>query len=47
VIVLDTHIWIWLVVDPSRLSETQTATIESAMGEGLGVSAISDWEEAK
>jgi PIN domain nuclease of toxin-antitoxin system len=47
VIVLDTHIWIWLVSDPSRLTESQTATIEEAMGEGLGVSAISVWEVAK
>jgi PIN domain nuclease of toxin-antitoxin system len=47
VIVLDTHIWIWLVSDPSRLTESQTATIEMAMGEGLGVSAISVWEVAK
>lgn len=46
-IVLDTHIWIWLVSDPSRLTESQTATIEEAMGEGLGVSAISVWEVAK
>ena len=41
-IVLDTHVWIWLVDDPARLTPAAREAIDSA--DGIGVSAISCWE---
>lgn len=41
-ILLDTHIWLWWLHNPSRLSPTAIARIESE--EILLVSAISVWE---
>ena len=46
-ILLDTHIWVWWVHDPERLTFLQRETIESHKAEGLGVSAMSCWEVAK
>ena len=46
-IVLDTHIWVWWVSEPDRLSKRQRAEIEAAEQSGRGVSAISCWEVAK
>lgn len=43
-IVIDTHVWIWLVSEPRRLSKRAAAAISSA--EIVGVSAISAWEIA-
>lgn len=46
-ILLDTAVWIWWVVDPSRLSAPAQAAIESEEARhGLIVSAISVWEES-
>ncbi len=46
-IVLDTHIWVWWVSEPDRLTETQRHEIEAAEQSDRGVSAISCWEVAK
>ena len=43
-IILDTHAWIWLVDDPTRLSKAAARAIRSARG--IGVAAISCWEIA-
>lgn len=45
-IVLDTHIWVWLVSSPDFLSPKHTAYLEAHEQEGLGVCAISVWEVA-
>ncbi|MBD2627368.1 type II toxin-antitoxin system VapC family toxin [Trichormus variabilis] len=46
-ILLDTHIWLWLLHDPSQLSEPAQAVIQSEENQnGLLVSAISVWEVA-
>jgi PIN domain nuclease of toxin-antitoxin system len=42
VIVLDTHVWIWLADDPRRLSPAAREAIDSV--DAVGVSAISCWE---
>ena len=46
-IVLDTHIWIWWVHSPERLSQTQRELITASETDLIGVSAISCWEIAK
>jgi PIN domain nuclease of toxin-antitoxin system len=46
-IILDTHIWIWLVNGDSRLSESKRKTLLSNETQGLGVSIICCWELAK
>jgi PIN domain nuclease of toxin-antitoxin system len=47
VIILDTHAWVWWVLDYNKLTVRQQTTIkENEMGE-IGVSAISIWEVAK
>ena len=44
-ILLDTHIWLWLLHDPSQPSQVAQAAIESEESQnGLLVSAISVWE---
>lgn len=46
-ILLDTHIWLWLLHDPSQLSETARIAIDTEEPRnGLLVSAISVWEIA-
>lgn len=46
-ILLDTHIWLWWLHEPSRLSPTATARIKSEEANGgLLISAISVWEIA-
>jgi PIN domain nuclease of toxin-antitoxin system len=47
VILLDTHIWVWWVAEPTRLSAAQTKHIQDNESLGLGVSVISCWEVAK
>lgn len=42
--ILDTHIWIWWVSQPSKLSDAAREHIAEAMH--IGVSAISPWEVA-
>jgi PIN domain nuclease of toxin-antitoxin system len=44
VIVLDTHAWLWLVSEPSRLGRAAVEAIDRATE--VGVSAISCWEIA-
>lgn len=46
-ILLDTHIWIWLTDEHEALSAYQAQVIEEHRSDGLGVSAISCWEVAK
>ena len=48
VIVLDTHVWVWWLSDPERLSRRVVAAIERevAAGDPVRVSAISVWEVA-
>jgi PIN domain nuclease of toxin-antitoxin system len=46
-IIIDTHIWLWLLHDPSQLSNTARAQIEIEEPQnGILVSAISVWEIA-
>ena len=46
-ILLDTHIWLWLLHDPSRLSNAASNLIAAEEEQnGLLVSAISVWEVA-
>jgi PIN domain nuclease of toxin-antitoxin system len=44
VIVLDTHAWLWWLVEPSKLSPAARRAIDEA--ETIGVCAISGWEVA-
>jgi PIN domain nuclease of toxin-antitoxin system len=42
VIYLDTHAWLWMATDPSRLSRPATTAIQSATGSGgVAIAAIS------
>lgn len=41
-IVVDTHVWLWLLAAPERLSPDAAAAIEEA--DVIGVSAMSCWE---
>jgi PIN domain nuclease of toxin-antitoxin system len=46
-IVLDTHVWLWLLHDYGRLSpQAQTLIAQEKHRDGLRVSAISMWEIA-
>jgi PIN domain nuclease of toxin-antitoxin system len=48
-LLLDTHVWVWWVTRPEKLSRRQRSTIERARrarGEPLLVSIISCWEVA-
>ncbi|NJM98361.1 MAG: type II toxin-antitoxin system VapC family toxin [Phormidesmis sp. RL_2_1] len=46
-ILLDTHIWLWMLHDPNRLSEpVQSAIVLEEPQNGILVSAISVWEIA-
>jgi len=47
VILLDTHVWIWLCHDDLLLPAGLRNLIELQRNEGIGVSAISVWEVAK
>jgi PIN domain nuclease of toxin-antitoxin system len=47
VIVLDTHAWLWLSLEPRRLSSAATAAIRRAANDGgLAIASISLWEVA-
>lgn len=46
-IILDTHIWIWLVTGDPRLLPEFADYIQENEADGLGVCAISCWEVAK
>jgi PIN domain nuclease of toxin-antitoxin system len=46
-ILLDTHAWLWLCLEPDRLSTAATAAIRRALaGGGLGIASITLWELA-
>ena len=46
-IVLDTHVWLWYLNDPQRLSKTAADAVNHTMTEnGIYVSSISVWEVA-
>ena len=46
-ILLDTHVWLWLCLEPQRLSTTAAAAIRRALGQGgLSIASISLWEVA-
>ncbi len=44
---LDTHIWVWMVDDPSRIPEHILPIVSNAENYPLHLSAISVWEVAK
>jgi len=46
-ILLDTHIWVWLADESDRLNQEHRQLIEHHRADGLGISAISCWEVAK
>ena len=46
-ILLDTHIWIWLVNETEDLKKVWQGIIRSQESDGIGVSVISCWEVAK
>ena len=46
-ILIDTHIWVWWVLDAARLRENQRQALANHENDGIGVSAISCWEVAK
>ncbi len=46
-IVLDTHIWVWIVQGDPRLSDKLKEIIVANESERIGVPAISLWEVAK
>lgn len=46
-ILIDTHIWVWWVLDLPRLSPAHRRILEAGEGIGLAVSVISCWEIAK
>jgi PIN domain nuclease of toxin-antitoxin system len=47
VIVLDTHAWLWLCLEPRRLSRGAAAAIRrAAKGGGLAIASITLWEVA-
>ena len=44
-IVLDTHVWIWWVAQPEKLSDKARQEIDTAMNESrIHISSISCWE---
>jgi PIN domain nuclease of toxin-antitoxin system len=46
-ILLDTHVWLWLLHDPNQLSKNAQAAIQIEESQnGLLISAISVWEVA-
>ena len=46
-IVLDTHAWLWLCVEPHKLSAAATSAIRRALtGDGLAIASITLWELA-
>jgi len=47
VILLDTHVWIWLLNGDAKLTERHVRAISDNKGSGLGVSVISCWEVAQ
>ena len=46
-IILDTHAWVWWVLDDDKLTKSQQMSIKENEAGEIGVSAISVWEVAK
>ncbi len=46
-ILLDTHVWVWLADESGRLRDRHRKAVAAHRDDGLGVSAISCWEVAK
>ena len=46
-ILIDTHIWVWWVSQPARLSQAQREALQANENAVIGISAISCWEIAK
>ena len=46
-IVIDTHVWVWWILDTGQLTVAQRDIIRSNEDDRIGVSAISCWEIAK
>ncbi len=46
-ILLDTHIWLWWVLEPTRLTQRQLEAISKAENDKILISAISCWEISK
>jgi PIN domain nuclease of toxin-antitoxin system len=46
VILVDTHVAVWLALEPSRISKKGKAAIDEARenGDGLGIADVSRWE---
>ena len=44
-ILLDTHVWLWMVLEPERLSEAASDALASAKNETM-LSVASAWELA-
>ena len=47
VILIDTHIWVWWILDAARLRENQRQALANHENDRIGVSVISCWEIAK
>ena len=47
VILIDTHIWVWWILDAARLRENQRQALVNRGNDRIGVSVISCWEIAK
>ena len=46
-IVLDTHVWVWLAADPTQLSRAATTAIRRAsQAGGIAIASVSLWELA-
>ena len=46
-VLLDTHVWVWLAIDPKRLSRRAATAIRRATASGgISVASISLWELA-
>lgn len=46
-ILIDTHIWVWWVSQPTCLSQAQRKALQANENAVIGISAISCWEIAK
>lgn len=47
-ILLDTHVWVWIVLKPSKISKAAELAIRrSSASGGLGIATISLWEIAQ
>lgn len=46
-ILIDTHIWVWWVSEPNRLSQPQREALQTNETAVISISAISCWEIAK